>query len=275
MIWKMKPGETGLVIAAHGSHLNPDSATPAFRHGDDIRQLGRFAEVRESFWKEEPSFRETLRTVESESVVIVPLFMSGGYFVDRIIPREFRLREGFELDVDKRVVLSDPVGTHERMRDVILHRAASVTGDADVGPGYGLAIVGHGTERHEESARSTRAHVDRIARLNRFEEVRALFMDEPPYVENLRDHFDVRDVVVVPLFVADGYHTQEDIPADLGLTDGPARSYPTPGEVEEHRLWYTGAVGTDSRMVDVILERAAEAGVNLADANQTTPETNW
>ena len=55
-----------LVIVAHGSHLNPGSSTPTYDHADTIRRVGAFAEVREGFWKEEPSFREVLRTVESD-----------------------------------------------------------------------------------------------------------------------------------------------------------------------------------------------------------------
>ena len=55
-----------LVIVAHGSHLNPDASTPTYEHADTIREAGAFDEVGTAFWKEEPSFREVLRTVDSE-----------------------------------------------------------------------------------------------------------------------------------------------------------------------------------------------------------------
>ena len=80
-----------LVIAAHGSHLNAESSTPTFDHADTIRATGAFDEVREGFWKEEPHFREVLRTVDSEVVYVVPLFISEGYFTEQVIPRELRL----------------------------------------------------------------------------------------------------------------------------------------------------------------------------------------
>jgi len=86
-----------LLIAAHGSHLNPGSSRPAFDHADRIRARGAFAEVRETFWKEEPAFREALRTVASDEVYVVPLFVSEGYFTEQVIPREFRL-EGWDPD---------------------------------------------------------------------------------------------------------------------------------------------------------------------------------
>jgi sirohydrochlorin cobaltochelatase len=155
------------------------------------------------------------------------------------------------------------------MSDVIVRRAETVTDDPDVGEGFGLAVVGHGTERNENSAKAIEYHADRIAERNRFEEVRALFMDEAPEIDDVTDFFDSEDVVIVPLFVADGYHTQEDIPEDVGLTDDYRTGWETPATVEGHRLWYAGAVGTEALMADVVLERAAEAGADVGDAVET------
>ncbi|MFB6281619.1 MAG: CbiX/SirB N-terminal domain-containing protein, partial [Haloferacaceae archaeon] len=119
------------------------------------------------------------------------------------------------------------------------------------------------TERNENSAKAIEYHADRIRRTGRFDEVRALFMDEEPEVDDVTDYFDAPDVVVVPLFVADGFHTQEDIPEDMGLTDDYRTGYEVPATVEGHRIWYAGAVGTEELMADVILERAADAGADV------------
>jgi sirohydrochlorin cobaltochelatase len=266
-----------LVIAAHGSHLNPESSAPAFDHADRIRATGAFAEVREAFWKEEPSFREVLRTLAPEEVYVVPLFVSEGYFTEEVIPRELRL-EGWDpaawdsegtsaghatfraSDVDKTVHYCGPVGTHDAMSDVIVRRAESVTGDPGVGPETGLAVVGHGTERNANSAKAVEYHADRIRERDRFAEVRALFLDETPEIDDVTEHFSTADIAVVPLFVADGYHTQEDIPEDMGLTDDGRAGWETPATVDGRRIWYAGAVGTEPLTADVILERAVEAG---------------
>ncbi|CQH55900.1 sirohydrochlorin cobaltochelatase [Halobacterium hubeiense] len=272
-----------LVIVGHGSHLNPGSSDPAFSHADTIRATGAFDEVREAFWKEEPSFREVLRTLESEEVFVVPLFISEGYFTEQVIPRELRLSawdpedwdsDGTDADhvtvqaedVDKTVHYCGPVGTHDSMSDVIVERAKTITDDPDVGEGFGLAVVGHGTERNENSAKAIHYHADRIRDTNRFEEVKAVFMDEDPEVDDVTDFFEAEDIVVVPLFVADGFHTQEDIPEDMGLTDDYRKGYDVPSEVDGHRIWYSGAVGTEPLVADVILERADDAGADLADA---------
>ena len=272
-----------LVIAAHGSHLNPGSHDPAFAHADTIRAAGAFEEVREAFWKEEPSFREVLRTLDSKEVYVVPLFVSEGYFTEQVIPRELRLAgwdvadwnsEGTDADhvtltaedVDKTVHYCGPAGTHKSMTDVIVQRAESVTGDPDVGEGVGLAVVGHGTKRNENSAKATEYHAERVRKTGRFEEVRALFMDEEPEVDDVTDYFESADVVVVPLFVADGYHTQEDIPEDMELTDDYREGYDVPTDVDGTRIWYAGAVGTEALMADVLLERADDAGADIGNA---------
>ncbi|WP_135534497.1 CbiX/SirB N-terminal domain-containing protein [Halostella pelagica] len=273
-----------LVIVAHGSHLNPDSSTPTYRHADTVCETDAFDEVVTGFWKEQPHFREVLRTVESDEVYVVPLFVSEGYFTEEVIPRELRVdddvglddpnpgwepRSGTPDDVDKTVHYCGPVGTHDAMSDVIVQRAESVTGDADLSDGVGLAVVGHGTERNENSAKAIEYHADRISERGEFDEVEALFMDEEPEVDDVTDFFSSPDIVVVPLFIADGYHTQEDIPEDMGLTDDYRTGWETPATVDGHRIWYSGAVGTEDLMADVILERAAEAGADIGDAVET------
>jgi len=164
------------------------------------------------------------------------------------------------------------------MTDVLIRRAVSVTGDEHVGDGFGFAVVGHGTERNENSAKAIEYHTDRIRETGRFDEVKALFMDEEPEVDDVADHFDSEDIIVVPLFIADGFHTQEDIPEDMGLTDDYRKGYDVPAEVDGHRIWYGGAVGTEELTADVILERAADAGADIGDAiarvrQQTNPTT--
>jgi sirohydrochlorin cobaltochelatase len=272
-----------LVIVAHGSHLNPDASTPTYEHADTIREAGVFDEVETAFWKEEPSFREVLRTLESDEVYVVPLFISEGYFTEEVIPRELRLDEwdvdewesdGTSAthatleadDVAKTVHYCGPVGTHDAMTDVIVRRAETVTGDPDVGDGFGLAVVGHGTERNENSAKAIEYHAERVAERDRFDEVKALFMDEDPEIDDVTDFFEAEDVIVVPLFVADGYHTQEDIPEDMDLTDDYRKGWDTPADVDGHRIWYAGAVGTEALMADVVLERAADAGADVGNA---------
>jgi len=244
-----------LLILGHGSHLNPGSSVPTREHADALRRRGVFDEVGVAFWKEEPSFREVLRTLDADRVYAVPFFMAEGYFVDEVIPRELRLPQ-------ERVVYTEPAGTHPSMTDVIAERARSVYGgDAEPDENVALAVVGHGTERNPKSAESALGHVERIRDRAAFAEVSALFMDEPPYVDDVTAQFDSDEIVVVPFFSSDGYHTQEDIPEDMGIVDRDAdpSGYTVPARTDDKRVWYTGAVGTEPGIAGVLAERAEDA----------------
>jgi sirohydrochlorin cobaltochelatase len=272
--------EQALIIAGHGSHRNPDSAAPVHRAVAAAREEGSFAEVRPAFWKESPSFREVLHTVDADEAIVVPLFVSEGYFVQQVLPREFGL--GIEDRGDDAPTLryADPIGTHPEMTEVIAARARRMLAgeyadvpSADAGGAVStddaaLAVVGHGTERNPNSAEAVYDHVETLREEYDFAEVGALFMDEAPYVEDVLDEFSADKIAVVPLFTADGFHTRDEIPELLGLTDDPTTGYPVPGTVEGRQIWYSSAVGTDPLVADVVVERAAEAGGNVnTDAN--------
>lgn len=255
-----------LVLAAHGSLSHPGAAQSTYEHADRIRDLEAFDEVRETFWKEAPSFREVLRTVKSDEIIVVPLFTSEGYFTRRVLPRELRLTGEEPLDVEVSVSIADPVGTHPAMTEVIERRGQRVcTGSLD---DVGLAIVGHGTERSETSAKATQTHADRIRRRDLFGAVDALFLDESPYVESVFDRMTASEIAVVPFFIADGEHTTEDIPAAIGLKEGHQERTV---KVNGRTVHYSGAIGTEPVITDVILDRAEDAGVDVAKARSHLP----
>jgi sirohydrochlorin cobaltochelatase len=58
----------------------------------------------------------------------------------------------------------------------------------------------------------------------------------------------------------------------MGLTDDYRTGWETPAEVDGHRIWYSGAVGTEPLLADVVLERAADAGADVADAIERVRE---
>ena len=236
--------EQALIVAAHGSHRNPDSATPTYAHVDAIRERGPFEQVREAFWKESPSFRAAVRTVDADVAYVVPLFVSEGYFVDRVLPREFGLGVADVTGTDRgpELVYTDPVRTHPATTEVVAERARRYLGDDADEAETALAVIGHGTERNPNSADAIYDHVEALRETTDFADVGALFMDEAPYVDDVLDRFDADDVAVVPLFVADGFHTQDEIPALLGITDAPGAGYPVPAKVEGRRIWDTSAV---------------------------------
>lgn len=213
--------------------------------------------------------------LDAKEVFVVPFFISDGYFTETVLPRELGVRPPMSRVNGKAVHYCQPVGTHEAMTRVILHRAQMVSRQRGKRPPKdretALCIAGHGTDKNENSAKSILRQVELIRRLKHFAEVQAIFMDQAPEIEKCYELTASPNLIVVPFFISDGFHTQENIPTMLGLQrhgkDGP---YLVPSEVRGRHVWYAGAVGTDPTMADVVLARVQEA--IEASPDQKNPE---
>jgi sirohydrochlorin cobaltochelatase len=241
-----------LIIIGHGSHLNAESSAPVYAHAAAIRRTGVFDEVRECFWKEEPSMREVFDLVEADEVYVVPLFISEGYFTEEVIPRELGLSgpaPSVTRKLGKTIHYTGPVGTHPSMAEMILRRA-------------GLIIIGHGTERNSNSSEVIYRVSRQAGEAGVFGHVKTGFLDQEPEVGDVLDGMEEDTVVLVPFFVAEGWHTQETIPDDLGI-NRPAVTTVT--EKDGKVIFYAAPVGTFPEIAEIVLQRAREAGAQVPD----------
>lgn len=254
--------DAALIIVGHGSTVNPDSSAPTLDHAEAIARRGVFAEVQCAFWKEEPSLRQVLHMVESPEVFVVPNFISEGYFTRTIIPRELGLTGPTTERDGKRIHYCEPVGSHPRMTELLLRRAA------EVAPGVppsetSLFIVGHGTDLNDNSAVAAKREVERIAERGLYGEVLNAYMEEAPLIAEWDQLSTKPNVVVVPFFIADGLHSYQDIPVLLGIESevGVAASQRSifrrnPYRLRGRTLYYASAIGTEPLFAEVILEQA-------------------
>lgn len=256
--------DSALILIGHGSTLNPDSSTPTYLHAAAIRRRNLFREVACAFWKEEPGMREVFEMVQSRSIYIVPNFISEGYFCQQVLPRELRL-EGPVTRRDGRVIrYCDPVGIHPNMTRLLLQRAE------EVAPGVprsetSLIIVGHGTSLNENSAKAIQTQVQLIREGGHgFAEVLDAYMEEAPFVADWHKNTQAPNVVVVPFFISDGLHSYQDIPVLLGMAEEPGKAlsesdvfHRNPNHLNGRNLYYSGAIGTEPLMAEVILDQVA------------------
>jgi len=240
---------TTLVLAGHGSHLNANSSLPIHAHARELRRRGRFEEVRTAFWKEEPSLARALDGCAAPEVVVVPVFISNGYFTRTVIPREMRLDGPETVRDGQRIRLTPPVGTDPSLADVILERAR----EAGASRSDAVAVLGHGTRRDSESEKNVYAMADLVAATGHFAEAGAVFLDQEPGMLDLLERFRAPTVVVVPLFIAEGWHVGQTIPADLALEGPETRK-------GGRTVRYARPVGTHPSLVAVIERLAKGAG---------------
>ena len=81
------PAETSLLIVAHGTDLNENSAVAAKREAERIRALGKFAEVLNVYMEEPPLISDWRKLTKTQNVVVVPFFISDGLHSYEDIPR--------------------------------------------------------------------------------------------------------------------------------------------------------------------------------------------
>ncbi len=240
-----------LVIVGHGSHLNEDSGLPVYEHAQRIRETGGFDEVVECFWKEEPAMRHVLDTVESEEVYVVPAFISEGYFTQQVIPRELGLSGQVTRKGEKTVFYAGPLGTFEGMPDVILERVEDLMRGREAEGRTALVLLGHGTDLNKNSGGVIYLNANRIRERGIYDLVEVGFLDQEPEIGGVVEGVEAENVILIPIFIAEGWHTRETIPEDLGLT----------GEVttrDEKTIFYGAPVGTHPSMANLIAARARE-----------------
>ncbi len=260
-------GDAALLIAAHGSTVNPDSSAPSLAQAEAIRRRHIFREVACSFWKEEPSFRDALVLFgdpEIRQVYVVPNFISEGYFTQTVIPRELELEGSLTTRGNGQLwKYCEPVGNHPLVTELLLQRAAEIA-PAVPESETTLLIVGHGTALNDQSAVAAKRQVEKISALGRYAAVASAYMEEPPLISDWPRLTNTANVVVVPFFISDGLHSYEDIPVLLGIEEKGAVTTRDQGQIfrsSPHRLqgralYYANAIGTAPEFASIIVEQA-------------------
>lgn len=116
-----------------------------------------------------------------------------------------------------------------------------------------LILIGHGSTLSADSSAPTHQHADELKRRNLFGQVlTAFWKEEPAIAAVLRAAYKPR-VFCVPLFISEGYFTQEVIPRELGFAPGT-----NVRQNGSQTIYYCGPIGTHDSMTEVLRARARE-----------------
>src|SRR5213078_2981838 len=132
------PLETSLLIVAHGTDLNDNSAVAAKREAEKIRARGEFATVANAYMEEPPLIAEWEQLTNAPNVIVVPFFIADGLHSYEDIPKLLGI-ECTGMDVFRKnphqvrgrsLYYGKAIGTDPRFADVIIEQtlnARSVT----------------------------------------------------------------------------------------------------------------------------------------------------
>jgi sirohydrochlorin cobaltochelatase len=118
-----------------------------------------------------------------------------------------------------------------------------------------LILAGHGSTVNSDSAAPTFQHAETIRSKNIFRMVIESFWKQEPYIWSvLRQTFTPR-VFVVPLFISEGYFTEEVLPREFGFSK-PDGSFSRLKTIGAQTFYYCKPVGTHPLMTGALLSRA-------------------
>ncbi|MDJ0951715.1 MAG: CbiX/SirB N-terminal domain-containing protein [Alphaproteobacteria bacterium] len=237
------------MLVGHGTSRGTPETLAIAAHARAIAGRGLFAGVQAGNLNGQPRLEDAFAACQAETVFVVPVFMSRGYAVRSLIPDR--------LGADPRLRYTEPVGTHPRIAEIASAQARALAQGQQVEPKQAtLMLVGHGTPKDPASAAATRACA---AGIRGFADVRTAFIDEPPFVADAAAAIE-GDLVAVGFFADAGGHATEDVPNALGLAAGVNAGRRADGRT----VLYTGAVGTDPGLIEVILDQVAAADTTTA-----------
>ena len=136
----VSPDETTLLIVAHGTDLNDNSAVAAKREVEKIRALGKYADVQSVYMEETPLVADWRRLTRTRNVAVVPFFISDGLHSYEDIPALLGIASGRSTSTsapapgeifrhnpykigNRSLFYAPSVGTDARFADIILAQA--------------------------------------------------------------------------------------------------------------------------------------------------------
>ena len=125
-------------------------------------------------------------------------------------------------------------------------------------------VLGHGTTQNDSSAAPVYQHTAELRRRKIFAAVREAFWKQEPQIKKVLPEISAPRVFIVPLFISEGYFSDEVIPRELGFSEhstlNPIKGRGPHGALrpQPSTIYYCQPVGSHDSMTAVLLSRAKE-----------------
>ena len=263
-----------MILAGHGSTKNRDSSRHTRETAKRLAKKGIFKEVRAGFWKESPSFQEVFHGLQAKEAIVVPWFLTRGYFVEKVLAEQFG-----STPIPVRVV--EPIGSRPEVVGLMRARAQrlaersftftfrftkAIEGLLRISKSEGdgrskmedgiklqhtsLLLASHGTPLHKGSRVAADGLAQELGK-DGYRVARAMFLEEEPKIADWRQVAAPEGpVMVLPHFLAGGLHGSEDVPGLLGIPHGREGWH----KVDGRWIGYGAPIGQPEEMEELILK---------------------
>lgn len=242
----------GLLIIDRGSH--EDDVKHELQYiCDKVKQKGNYHVSDYCFLEVVPPYIEegisTCLSTEIDSLTIVPYFLYPGRKVKAAVDTAIK----FQSKTKVKLAISKPMSLHKSLVNLVDEKIQTILEKNKVAAtrnSTDILIIGHGSK--DPDARSSLKYVaDGLEPLYRNVNYCFLEIEEP----NIQQGIDAcaknnpEFLVVVPYFLHKGAHVKRDIYEDLN---------PAIASSGIKKIFLSEHLGTDDKMVDLVLERAKE-----------------
>jgi sirohydrochlorin cobaltochelatase len=186
---------------------------------------------------------------EIESLTIVPYFLYPGKKVKAAVNDAIK----FQSETNVKFVISKPMSMHKTMSELVENRVKSALEKNDISllnDKVDVLIIGHGS-KDPNAQLSIQYVVDNLT--NTYRNISHCFLEiEEPNIQqgiNKCQKNNPKVLVIVFYFLHKGAHVKRDIYEDLN---------PAIEKSNLKKVLITEHIGTDEKMIDLILERARE-----------------
>ena len=180
----------------------------------------------------EPSLKAAFAKLAGHQILVYPLFMSSGYYVENALPERLGLATKGNAG-SRDVTILPPLGLDPALPALIARRIRDA---APANPysadGTSVLVVAHGSARSPQSRLAAETFADSLGRHLKTGPIRTAYLEETPFAEDAVAALSARSVVV-SFFAGEGSHGGEDVPKILA--DGGKNYVPVIGPVGADR----------------------------------------
>ncbi|MGN0129486.1 MAG: sirohydrochlorin chelatase [Methanomethylophilus alvi] len=253
--------KTAVLLIAYGTEM-PNAGDPATLHSKRIHEQTGY-DVRTAYLHHGPSIEDAVHGLldeDVEMIVAVPFLLSPRSSAAEKIRAELGLctektfgtvRYGGK---NTQVVLTGTFGDHQKMRTILVQ----ICDSHDASPrNTSVLLIFHGKKDSSDIQYEERDA--EYLRERGYEVSIAYERHQMPDIKNATENLlkSGRDILVIPMFVSPGRHTEETIPRILGLVGRKEKDMDVGGRTI--RMMYADEVGMHPDITYILKDRISEA----------------
>jgi len=227
---------TSVLMIGHGSSAYASAAGCLAQHASALRKRKVFANVQHATLNGGPNPVDVLSKMgDASRILILPYFMTDGYLSRLATTSRLGVHEK-----DSRMTVCPPIGLSRGLVSLTATVAEEIR-EANAWPkdDWDALLVAHGSSKDPASRHGAEQIARSLMGQTSASNIATCFIEETPFVQDVSQALR-RPTAVMGLFAAPGGHALDDVPEALNEVAVPVQ--------------YSGAIGEDARMADVIMD---------------------